>query len=89
MLLRPGVLYICELLCTVHICTVHVCIVHICNECACCLCCCRNLNSNHISTIEKGGLDNLPLLEELRLNRNFLTKFHKGVFKDLKHLRIL
>lgn len=68
----------CELLCSVHIC----------NECACCLCY-RNLNGNHISTIEKGGLDNLPLLEELRLNRNFLTEFQKGVFKDLKHLRIL
>ena len=79
MLLRPGVFCICEPLCTVHIC----------NECACCLCCYRNLNSNRISTIEKGGLDNLPLLEELKLNRNFLSKFHKGVFKDLKHLRIL
>ena len=64
-------------------------VVLICNERACCLYCYRNLNSNRISTIEKGGLDNLPLLVELRLNRNHLTKFHKGVFKDLKHLRIL
>jgi hypothetical protein len=77
-LLRPGVFCVCELLCTVHIC----------NECAC-LYCFRNLSSNRISAIEKGGLDNLPLLEELRLNRNLLTKFNKTVFRGLKHLRIL
>ncbi|XP_069692853.1 leucine-rich repeats and immunoglobulin-like domains protein 3 isoform X2 [Periplaneta americana] len=49
----------------------------------------RNLNSNRISSVEKGSLDNLPLLVEMKLNRNHLTKFRKGVFKDLKHLRNL
>lgn len=43
---------------------------------------------NQIRTIENGSLDNLTVLEELRLNKNHLTQL-KDLFTNLKKLRIL
>lgn len=49
---------------------------------------CRNLNANNIGIIENGSLDNLTLLEELRLNKNNLTQL-KDLFTNLGKLRKL
>lgn len=48
----------------------------------------RNLNANNIGIIENGSLDNLTLLEELRLNKNNLTQL-KDLFTNLGKLRKL
>lgn len=52
------------------------------------LCASRNLNANNIGIIENGSLDNLTLLEELRLNKNNLTQL-KDLFTNLGKLRKL
>lgn len=44
---------------------------------------------NEMIHMEKGSLDNLTCLKELRLNKNNITQLIKEVFQNLTQLRIL